>query len=328
MKKLPVFIVILFVLFFGLSLSSYSQEIFFDDFNSGADPAWGNERGNWEATGGVYYASEPNNNPLVYSSVTTLPALADFTLEVDINDVDDGGVWLRSDYNGGSVNGVILIIGGDRGTYNGLYWHVVQNGSPGPALNRGPVPGIQGSDIHLKIAVKGATFSAFVNGNTTPVTTLTSDTFASGSVGLYDYSIFGPGDQSFDNFSISLNPPIPDIKANGEDGPLTIAPGDSLSVRISLDTGSKLGDNADWWVLVQLPSGGWYNWKKTSGWKPGLSVTYQGALFDVASYRVLNTSSLTTPGLYKFYFAVDLNMNGSIDMDQIYYDLVKVNIIP
>jgi len=120
----------------------------------------------------------------------------------------------------------------------------------------------------------------------------------------------------------------PDIKANGSDGPVTIAPGDTLSVTIALYTGSRLGDNADWWVLVQLPSGGWYHWMPSSGWRSGRAVTHQGALFDVSSYRVLNTSSLTTPGLYKFYFAVDMNMNGSIDMDQIYYDLVRVNVTP
>jgi len=148
-------------------------------------------------------------------------------------------------------------------------------------------------------------------------------TFWIAYTGHYYYLGFG-----MSNFDITCGDPIPDIKANGSDGPVTIAPGGNLSVRIALDTGSKLGDNADWWVLVQLPSGGWYHWEKTSGWKSGLSVTYQGVLFDVSSYRVLNTSSLTTPGLYKFYFAVDMIMNGSIDMDQIDYDVVRVNITP
>ncbi len=211
MKKMSFLAVSMFALVFGLSQLAYSQQIFFDNFDSGADPVWGNEIGDWSAHDGVYEASSPNNNPLTYSSVTTDTSLANFTVEVDVNDVDDGGIWLRSDYNGGSQDGVLLVIGGDRGTYDGLYWHIVQNGSSGPALNRGGVSGLQGNNVHLKVVVQGNNYLVLINGGTTPVTTLTDNTFTSGSVGLYDCSIFEPEDQSFDNFSISLNPPIPTV---------------------------------------------------------------------------------------------------------------------
>jgi len=121
------------------------------------------------------------------------------------------------------------------------------------------------------------------------------------------------------------SPPVPDIKANGSDGPVTISPGENLSVTISLDAGSKIGDDADWWILINSPFG-WYYYDKVTKWSPGQSVTHQGALFNLSSRQVLNTSSLTNPGLYKFYFAVDMIMNGSINMGQIYYDSVKVTI--
>ena len=77
--------------------------------------------------------------------------------------------------------------------------------------------------------------------------------------------------------------------------------------------------------MVKTPFG-WYYYDKVTKWSPGQSVTHQGALFDLSPRQVLNTSSLTTPGLYKFYFAVDMIMNGSIDMDEIYYDSVNVTI--
>ena len=42
--------------------------------------------------------------------------------------------------------------------------------------------------------------------------------------------------------------PIPDIKANGEDGPVTVSAGDPVSVSVNLDPGAWNGRNADWWV--------------------------------------------------------------------------------
>jgi len=65
----------------------------------------------------------------------------------------------------------------------------------------------------------------------------------------------------------------------------------------------------------------------SDSWAPGLTVTYMGPLFDLSPFEVLNTSGLPT-GPYTFYFGVDMNMNGILDMDQIYYDSVVVNITP
>jgi hypothetical protein len=78
-----------------------------------------------------------------------------------------------------------------------------------------------------------------------------------------------------------------DIKANGSDGPVTIEPFDLLSVSVQLDSGDLTGENADWWVLAKLPSGGWYHYK-LSGWKPNISFVKQGPLHDVPIRDVLN----------------------------------------
>jgi hypothetical protein len=118
--------------------------------------------------------------------------------------------------------------------------------------------------------------------------------------------------------------PIPDIKANGSDGPVTITQLDNLSVTVALDPGIYSGVQADWWVLANAPFG-WYYYD-LSGWRLGISVTYQGSLFDLDFYEVLNTSGLPI-GTYNFYFGVDGNVNGVID-DPLYYDTVEVNIMP
>ncbi len=120
--------------------------------------------------------------------------------------------------------------------------------------------------------------------------------------------------------------PLPDIKANGSDGPVTLSPGEALSVTITLDSGYHSGNPADWWVVADTPSD-WYHYDVGSdSWMPGFTVTYQGSLFDLSPpFEVLNTSELPI-GAYTIYFGVDMDMNGSLDMDQIYYDSVEVTV--
>ena len=169
--------------------------IFFDDFSSRISQ-WGNERGNWQATDGVYDAINPNNIPPTYTSAQTTVALTDFILDVDVNSFRDGGLWLRSSYGPSGVNGVLLVTGG--GSYDGLYWHILNNDSYSSPINRVAYSGLLlGSNVHIKVAVSGNEYKAYVNGEVNPLTTLTTDSFASGYVGLYDFS-----DQTFDNVRI------------------------------------------------------------------------------------------------------------------------------
>ncbi|MBI2877929.1 MAG: hypothetical protein HYY20_13720 [Candidatus Tectomicrobia bacterium] len=49
--------------------------------------------------------------------------------------------------------------------------------------------------------------------------------------------------------------PVPDIRANGSNGPVTIAPGDNLRVTVALDPGDHEGEPADWWVAAASPFG-------------------------------------------------------------------------
>lgn len=187
--------------------SAQATVLFHDDFSSESS-AWGNERGNWRVVDGTYDATNPNNSPVTYSSVTTLPALKDFSVDVDVRRLDDGGVWLRSDFNGGAINGILLITGGDLGRNNGLYWHVVKNGVVSRILNLGTAAGVQETDRHLHIEVAEGTYSAYLDGKL--ITTLVNDEFDDGFVGLYDFSptsrATDPRGQQFDNFSVSAVP--------------------------------------------------------------------------------------------------------------------------
>jgi hypothetical protein len=182
------------VILAGLLAGSAGASIFTDDFNAGASPLWGNELGNWVASGGVYYAQSPSESPHTYSSLPF--ELQNFTIDVDINGVSDGGIWLRSD---GAGHGVLLVTGGWWTNGTGLYWHEMQNFyDAGPAYN--VIDGLfsQGDNIHLHIEVVGDTYSAFLNGSTIPATTLVTSDYFSGKVALYDFS-----GQTFDNFVLT-----------------------------------------------------------------------------------------------------------------------------
>ena len=175
-------------------------QIFADDFNAGASPLWSNERGDWSASDGVYNAANPTNNP---PTRTLLPfVLRDLSLDVDVNGVRDGGVWVH--YDPATENGVLLVTGGFSQQGDGLYWHIVRNGSY--SGNLGHVPGLfaRGADIHLRIIVRGDRYMAFLNGACTAATTLVTDEFPTGRVGLYDYF----STQTFDNVLLDAAPPV------------------------------------------------------------------------------------------------------------------------
>jgi len=117
-----------------------------------------------------------------------------------------------------------------------------------------------------------------------------------------------------------------DIKANGSDGLIVVSPITPLSINISLYSGDKAGQNADWWVVEFTPSGDInYVDLSTGSMAPGLLPTYQGPLFDFSSIQILNSSDLTT-GTHIFCFGVGLNMDGSLNADSLYYDCVTVNV--
>ena len=153
--------------------------LFSDDFSSGASSLWGNEVGAWSANGGVYAATQPANMP---NAISSLPFnLTNFSVDFDINAVGDGGIFLRSTVMPGTtfgVQGVALVLkvpdGGPK-----IYWHVFTNGNDASIplniayTDFGPNP-------HVHVEVSGSTYSAFLNGSSTPAITLNTSAFASG----------------------------------------------------------------------------------------------------------------------------------------------------
>jgi|Deesub1362A_J573_1020465.scaffolds.fasta_scaffold12971_1 hypothetical protein len=131
--------------------------------------------------------------------------------------------------------------------------------------------------------------------------------------------------------------PLPDIKANGSDGPVTLSRGNPLSVTIELNCEGYCGNDADWWAVVDTPLGWYYFDIESNSWKPDFSCSYQGPLVNMEPYEVLNviagpqllisSSTSTLPiGIYTFYFGVDMNVDCLLNKQ--YYDYVEVDIVP
>ena len=119
---------------------------------------------------------------------------------------------------------------------------------------------------------------------------------------------------------------MPDVTANGVDGPLTISQGTNLIVDIEIDPGRQVELEADWWVAASSPFGRyWYT--LSEGWVKSDSPkrAYGGPLIYLSPYNVLNNSNLPV-GEYTFYFGVDTIMNGLLDFDKLSSDEVDVTI--
>jgi len=114
----------------------------------------------------------------------------------------------------------------------------------------------------------------------------------------------------------------PDLKANGQDGQITVSTGTPVSITASLEPGNENGKNADWW-LAYSSSAGWYSFN-SNGWSPGINVLFQSPLFSISPAVVIYSSTLPV-GDYAFYFLVDMSPNGIID-SPFYYDSVQVHV--
>jgi hypothetical protein len=116
------------------------------------------------------------------------------------------------------------------------------------------------------------------------------------------------------------------IKANNSDGPITIGADENLSVEISLSDEGYVGKECDWWVVVSTPSGIQYL-DLDKGFVSDFTVTHQGVIFDLGPTTIFNISGLDA-GTYVYYFGIDLDMNGELDMDEgmFYYDSVEVRV--
>ena len=83
----------------------------------------------------------------------------------------------------------------------------------------------------------------------------------------------------------------PAIAANGSQVTTHITQIVDLSLTVEIEAGSSVGENGDWWLVAETPSG-WYSYDiHDRAWKPGFFVSYQGPLIDLPSFGVSSLNS-------------------------------------
>ena len=133
-------------------------------------------------------------------------------------------------------------------------------------------------------------------------------------MGAYEYT--GP----------TPNYPVPDIKANGSDLPITVSSSDPVSIDISLDPGDEIGLNAEWWIVVQWQVEGkfWYSYSYVypDGWFPWINRCIVTPLMNLGSTNLLTTT--LPPNDYEFFFVLDDKVDGVPEIK--WMDSVRVTV--
>ncbi len=102
---------------------------------------------------------------------------------------------------------------------------------------------------------------------------------------------------------IEANDPEPDIKIDGQDGPLTIPSTQAVNMTIHLDPGDQSGVDHDWWIVAEKAGGSTFSWVYPGNWNLGVKRAYAGPLFSISSYTIHDG---TIPaGTWTITFAVD-----------------------
>ncbi|MEW6219310.1 MAG: hypothetical protein AB1634_07190 [Thermodesulfobacteriota bacterium] len=119
--------------------------------------------------------------------------------------------------------------------------------------------------------------------------------------------------------------PVPDLKANGSDGPMILRRGQPLVVSYGLAAGAALGQGSDWLLALHSPWG-WFFYDQTRQvWSPRPALIYQGPLADGHAHTTFLATTGLPPGGYIFYFLVDRTADGQLDQD-LALDAVQVRV--
>ncbi len=77
---------------------------------------------------------------------------------------------------------------------------------------------------------------------------------------------------------------LPGIKANGQDGPITVSTNTPVSITASLAPGNQDGKSADWWLVYTSPLG-LYS-LTSNGWSPGINPLATYPLFSIPPVKI------------------------------------------
>lgn len=117
--------------------------------------------------------------------------------------------------------------------------------------------------------------------------------------------------------------PVPDIKANGLDGPVTVSQDDPVTLTVSLEPNDYEGVPADWWVVALTPFGP-YSYVHPTGWQTGVIRCVAASIMELEGVSVF--SGVLPTGGYTVYFALNDNVDGNLDGTWV--DSVEITVQP
>ena len=133
-------------------------------------------------------------------------------------------------------------------------------------------------------------------------------------------------DRSNKTFSLSKPAPVPDIRVNGSDGQLVLTRSETVTVSLSLANNGWM-NLVDWWFVMGTSVGVFS--LTPSGWKAGLMPFYQGRLYNLPTFSFPPVPLAGLPaGQYNLVFGIDMNADGEVTWDSVYYDSVTINVTP
>ena len=106
--------------------------------------------------------------------------------------------------------------------------------------------------------------------------------------------------------------PVPDIKIDGQDGPLTIPSTQVITMTISLSPGGQQGVAKDWWIFGNMnwTYDFWWRWPGTWTYSSSPLRAYNGPLIALNGYVI--AQGKIPAGWWTFTFAVD-DLNGTYE---------------
>ena len=117
--------------------------------------------------------------------------------------------------------------------------------------------------------------------------------------------------------------PLPDVKINGLDGPLTLGDTQGITLSARLLAGEVVG-NVDYWLIAQTPVGTYFYDHATKGWGLNIVPAAQAPIEDRLVQVLTTTADILPVGTTIIWGGVDLTPNGVLD-GPIYYDSLKVS---
>ncbi len=118
--------------------------------------------------------------------------------------------------------------------------------------------------------------------------------------------------------------PVPNVKANGSDGPVTVSSTTPVNITISLDAGGLAGRGADYYFVALAP---WGFFSLTfGGWVPGIVPFAQFWIFSLSTPLTAFYSTVPA-GTYIVFFALDDLPDGQLN-GTLWWDAVLITSNP